>query len=225
MTHLLQSDIFEHTFELESWPAIHTDKESKMKPYSGSIFQLKDQYTRVFHDVPDVVPATPSASIRKRRGEDDPSAASENIKQKFYKIKYTLNTLPMCTYEDGRCRNLDGLMDALGETDELSLFEAKVVNDFYDFQWHMYAKHIHYFGALIHFIYLILFVTYINQVYLDRNYANRVGLAWCMVLCLIYPTYYDLKQLRKVGLLEYLQDPWNFVDQGHIWIGLASLLV
>lgn len=221
VTQLLQSDIFEHTFELESWPAIHTDPESRMKPYSGSVFQLKDQYNNVFHDVPDVAPSSSLNSSMRKRKED----SGENIKQKFYKIKYTLNTLPMCTYEDGKCKNLDGLMDALAETDELSLFEAKVVNDYYDFMWNMYAKHIHYFGACVHFIYLILFVTYVNQIYLNRNFGVRVPLVWCMVLCLIYPAYYDLKQLTKVGLLEYFQDPWNFVDQGHIWIGLASLFV
>lgn len=103
----------------------------------------------------------------------------------------------MCTYEGKRCVHLDDLMNALGDTEELTLFESKVVNDYYDFQWHMYAKHIHYFGALIHFIYLILFVIYINLIFLDRNYASRVPLIWTMVLCLIYPTYYDLKQLRN----------------------------
>lgn len=68
VTRLLQSDIFEHNFELEQWPAIHTDKESMMRPYSGSIFQLKDQYSNVFSEVPDV-----QQSSQNNDGNEDPT--------------------------------------------------------------------------------------------------------------------------------------------------------
>lgn len=34
---------------------------------------------------------------------------------------------------------------------------------------------------------------------------------------------YDLVQLYKTGIKEYLNDPWNYVDLIHVWCGYASL--
>ena len=42
--------------------------------------------------------------------------------KKFYKIKYTLNILPLSTFEDGEALNIGYLLDALGETEELEVF-------------------------------------------------------------------------------------------------------
>jgi len=87
----------------------------------------------------------------------------------------------------------------------------------------MYAKHIHYFGAFIHFIYLGLFAIYVNLIYLDRDFEARVPLCWCMLICLVYPTFYDGLQLWNAGM-TYFEDPWNFLDQGYIWFGVANIL-
>jgi hypothetical protein len=35
---------------------------------------------------------------------------------------------------------------------------------------------------------------------------------------------FDGMQAYKVGLVEYARDPWNLVDQAHIWVGIANAL-
>lgn len=77
------------------------------------------------------------------------------------------------------------------------MFETSIVKDFYDFQWYTYAKDIHFFGAVIHSIYFMLFVVYTNEVYLHRNYEARVPMLWIMFMCIIYPMFYDCLQLIK----------------------------
>lgn len=197
-----------------------------MVPYNGSIFQLKNKYKNVFRALPD---------LNKEETMSDSINSVENLSKsikfvlnkpslRFYKIKYTINCLPICTYLDGRSQQINELMDSLGESEELEIFEAKVVNDYYVYQWERYAKHIHYFGAFVHFIYLFLFILYVNLVYLDRNFDNRVNLIYFQLICLVYPAIYDSLQWRKAGFFNYFKDPWNFIDQCHIWIGLANLL-
>lgn len=77
---------------------------------------------------------------------------------------------------------------------------------------------------MIHSIYFIIFVIYTNEAYLHRDYTVRVELLWIMFICIIYPMFYDCLQLVKSGA-DYLQDPWNMVDQSHIWIGVANIIV
>jgi len=50
-------------------------------------------------------------------------------------------------------------------------------------------------------------------------------LCWGLLICLIYPMVYDLLQLKKQGLSEYFSDKWNYLDQGHIWIGIANVFI
>ena len=52
-----------------------------------------------------------------------------NEDQKIYKIGYILNLLPNID------ESMDSLMEACGETDELEIFECKVLRDFIEFKW------------------------------------------------------------------------------------------
>lgn len=82
----------------------------------------------------------------------------------------------------------------------------------------------HYLGAFIHTIYLLTFVIYTNEIYLHRRYESRVPLLWVMLACIIYPMFYDTMQLIKQKV-DYFEDPWNLIDQCHIWIGVANIIV
>jgi len=77
----------------------------------------------------------------------------------------------------------------------------------------------------VHLVYVLLFCIYTNQVYNERNFENRHILCWMLLICLMYPMTYDMLQLKKQGIAEYFSDKWNFLDQGHIWIGIANVLV
>jgi len=202
---LLESDIFCHVFEVEDYPLIHPNKEYLIMPFNGSIFQLKGTYSSVF-----------GRDLAEDEGQED---------SKCYKIKYTLILLPSVTYEDGQSTKMNELMEQLGNTEDLDIFRTKVICDFFDFQWDSYAKHLHYWGATVHLVYVILFCTYTNEVYNERNFENRSVIAWMMLICLMYPMTYDCLQLKKQGAVDYFADKWNYLDQGHIWIGVANVLV
>jgi hypothetical protein len=79
----------------------------------------------------------------------------------------------------------------LGESNELSIFDTKIVKDLYEFNWNHYAKHIHYMGATIHFIYFLVFCVYVDRVYLYKRFEDRVPLCWVMLVCMVYPMFYD----------------------------------
>lgn len=116
-------------------------------------------------------------------------------------------------------------MTSLGNTDELSIFDTCVVKDFYEFQWNSYAKHIHYFGSLIHLISLTSYIIYVYEIYLYRRYEYRLYLIYIMIISKIFPLIYDTLQLTKQGPKQYFQDPWNYLDQAYIWIGIANIIV
>ena len=120
-----------------------------------------------------------------------------NPDQKLYKIQYTLNLLPdMDLGEDG------SLMNALGDIEELEIFENKVVKDLIEFKWKQYAGKFHYMGASIHVIYVLIFNYYVSsflQVKLgdDDDAFELYFLNFSMMICLVYPLVYDMTQLRN----------------------------
>lgn len=197
---LLQSKIFCYQFDVEQWPVVHPSNSYQIKPYNGSIFQLKYQYKNLF-----------------------PELQNPRTDEKYYKIKYTLNLLPCTTYADGRMINMSELMAALEHTEEREIFRTKVVKDYFQFLWSTFAKHVHFFGSFVHLAYAALYFTYVVFVYLERDFRYRVSLCWLMLICLIYPLVYDFLQLRKIGALQYFKDPWNCLDQSHIWIGFLNI--
>ena len=48
LRHLFSSNVFHMEFKFEEWPSIHTNSETVLKPYNGSIFGLKDKYDDIF---------------------------------------------------------------------------------------------------------------------------------------------------------------------------------
>ena len=83
-------------------------------------------------------------------------------------------------------------MDVLSNTEELEVFATKVVVDVIDFSWDSFGKHLHYLGACLHLTYVILFWNYVNEVFLHRDYENRLALLRVLGLCLLYPMVYEL---------------------------------
>lgn len=71
--------------------------------------------------------------------------------------------LPAVTFDEmGNFLNVNHLLDTLENTSELSIFDTKIVKDFYEFQWKGYAMHIQYFGCVIHFAYILTFIVYVD---------------------------------------------------------------
>jgi hypothetical protein len=45
---LLCSDVFQHQFENDKWPVIHTNDKDAIELYNGSVFHIRDKYHEVF---------------------------------------------------------------------------------------------------------------------------------------------------------------------------------
>jgi hypothetical protein len=158
------------------------------------------------------------------KGQDKIQNKVENSKKKVYKIKYILNLLPGTINRDLKDGELL-MMEVLSETEELDIFRTKVVYDLVEFKWNAYAKYIHYLGASLHLAYNIVFFIYVNTIYNERNFAYQYDICWIMLILLIYPMVYDMLQLFKTGPFDYFSDPWNYLDQGHIWFGVANIFI
>lgn len=45
---LVDSDVFNYTFDFDQWPSNHANFERALKPYHGSLFELRDEYSTIF---------------------------------------------------------------------------------------------------------------------------------------------------------------------------------
>lgn len=50
---LLNSKVFNWTFDYDNWPGNHNDDKECIRAYNGSIFDIRESYTKVF---PDIIP-------------------------------------------------------------------------------------------------------------------------------------------------------------------------
>jgi len=98
---LLQSKIFCYRFDFSEWPSIHQDNSEIIKPYSGTIFQLRYKYKSIFPDL------------------DQEEESSEMKICHLYRIIYSLNILPSLSQ-----MNDSALMEACGNSEELAIFET-----------------------------------------------------------------------------------------------------
>lgn len=76
---LLNSQIFAFQFDYDEWPSTHTDDNSYMRPYNGSIFDLRKKYHEIFFEEHFMV-------------HDDMEETVDS--SKLYKVSYTVNMIP-----------------------------------------------------------------------------------------------------------------------------------
>lgn len=59
------------------------------------------------------------------------------------------------------------IMDAIANSDELSIYETDLVKDLIDFKWLTYARRQHLFGGFVHLIYVLILIVYISHTFLE----------------------------------------------------------
>ena len=149
---------------------------------------------------------------------------------KVYKIKYSINLLPQVGYfidNDGEHCNEDvSLMLLAAESDEIEIFTTDSLNNLIEFKWVSYGKRHHFVGCLMHFLYTFVFILYVSQACLnedkDENKHTQKVYAILLLVGIAYPAAYDLTQLIRGGVLEYVSDPYNFADFIYIWGSIAN---
>lgn len=141
----------------------------------------------------------------------------------MYKIKYCLNLLPFVKEADDGTTFI-GMCQNRGE-EELKIFKAKTTLDLISFKWNAFAYKLHWFGAFMHFTYIMTLTVYIYNTYLIGTYGEVPSAAMPVVMCcgIAYPFIYDTTQLVKSGF-EYFDDPWNWSDFAFQWAGVTNII-
>lgn len=47
---LLNSQVFTRKFDFDEWPSSHTNEDTALRPYNGSMFAVRDAYKAVFSE-------------------------------------------------------------------------------------------------------------------------------------------------------------------------------
>ena len=77
---MLDSNIFNYTFDFDDWPGSHVNNEFCLRPYNESIFVLRHHYKTVFKEK-----EFDNEVKQEHKGQD---------MSKVFKIKYNINLLP-----------------------------------------------------------------------------------------------------------------------------------
>ena len=147
MAQLLDSDIFEYTFDYDEWPGVHYNEDSFLRPYNESLFYVRFHYKSVFPEE-DFIPI-----------DELPHEEQHNIdNSKVFKIRYAINLMPMfgefIVEEDlGSTKPVykttvvqpnikktfynqeKNLMGLLFHTDEFDIFETQAIQNLVEFKW------------------------------------------------------------------------------------------
>ena len=209
ISELLQSDVFKLDFDYDEWPQTHTNYDKIIQPYNGSMFQLIDKYDQTFGE---------------ELAKDKYRVTG---KKKMYKMKYTLNILPMIGeyLQDGKLeREGIKLMELCYDSEELEIFDQQLIMDIIEFKWNSYARQWHYFGAFMHFFYMFTVIIYVNKVYIDNAGGQEENNIFTLLLAfgIIYSAIYDTSQMIREGT-EYWNDIWNYTDFIYIWSSMLNI--
>jgi hypothetical protein len=79
---LFSSNVFTFNYDYDEWPTTHTDPDTYIRPYNGSLFRLRENYKSVFNE----------ENFKAIEDMMDEGQAMDMTK--VYKIKYCVNLLP-----------------------------------------------------------------------------------------------------------------------------------
>jgi hypothetical protein len=157
-----------------------------------------------------------------------------------------MNLLPqigihMTVDDDGRTkthREELSIMDLAAGTDEIDVFLTSTIQEIIEFKWRKFGMKFHIIGSSFHMFYVSILLIYTNLVYVagngkpldtelhhhDDNEGNN-SYAILLMIGTVYPALYDFSQIFRVGMKEYLLDPWNYTDMLYIWSSIAQVIL
>lgn len=192
MTELFKSSIFHFQFDYDEWPSTHTDCQKYMRPFNGSIFDLRKQYRSVFHEE-----------------QFEITEESDFIESsKLYKISYVMNMLPVLEVHaevDPKTQAVElvneeiSLMNLCFDSDEISVFETESIQALIEYKWIKFSQVIHLRGFLAHVFYVSILILYVYEVYIKNDIENQQIYSSLLIVGVIYPAWYEAYQLYKQG--------------------------
>lgn len=65
------------------------------------------------------------------------------------------------------------LMGIIAESDEITIFDSQNIMDIIDFKWNTFGKSHHKFGFIMHMVYVLLIMLYVNFTYCYDDVDDR----------------------------------------------------
>ena len=223
---LLDSQVFSFDFDFDEWPSTHNNDETFIRPYNESIYSIMRHYKTVFpeEEFDDIV--NPDGSVKQGIETD-----------KIYKIKYTINLLPtlgshvVMSKDDGEKNFVNddySFLKECAEGDELEMFESQSIQDMIEFKWSQFGQSHHLMFCIMHFLQLGILMFYIVFVYYNNKLAHEDGsdttanpYAWIMLAGIVVPVCYESIQMIKIGFIEYITVPANYINLTYIICSIA----
>lgn len=157
---------------------------------------------------------------------------------KVYKIKYCVNLLPTigeyirpADKELGIQKQLVNedinLMGICNESEELEIYETQAIQQLIQFKWDTYAYNHHIIGVTFHGFHMLSLVVYINMTYILNYNRDPDFQKWFVIpiaVSLIYPTFYEFKQVLK-DPTGYFEDIQNYFDVLYIIVSIVNIVV
>lgn len=217
---LFNSKIFSFQFDYDEWPSTHSDNKSYMIPYNDSIFDLRSNYQQTFGQlIPECI------NMNNEEGIQDTS--------KMYKVKYQMNMLSMIEMyaveqEDGSFdyQNPDvSFMELIVDSDQLDIFESNNVQDLIKYKWNKFAQRFHIKGFIFHFMYLVIMSIFVDQIYVKNNLEYKKVYCVLLGVGILYPTWYVMFKIYKLGLRTYFIDFSNRIDLLYTIVGILNVFL
>jgi len=216
---ILESDLMLHPINFNEWPEKSKVTDNFMVAYNESKLTLRYKYSEIFKE------QFKTEEIERLEIE---AGTYVNKGERIGKINFEINMLSDCSPHEN-----DTIMDALSQSDELEVFDIHVVKDTIDYKFYTFAFNIHLVGFYVHISYIVILMSYIIETFLgelDELPDGSLGsmpeptrwLLWCSIVCLLYPTMFEVNQLQKQGL-KYLSGVWNYIDIAHIVLGYVNI--
>jgi hypothetical protein len=235
MVNLLRSEVFNYSFDYDEWPSSHFNAEDVSKPYNGSVFDIryKRTYTSLFPEIEEM--------------NDEDNVDETGKKRQIYKIKYTVNLLPRLAshieyIEDDngveRKTEVNGgicIMYLCVFFAELDVFDTDSIRELIDFKWIEFGQFHHMIGLCFHMCQMVVLMIYINNVYIvDAFDIYKPGgepsslshpqsmFAFSLLICLIYPFFYEGIRMTRETLVGYFSNPSNYAQLFYV---MCSILM
>lgn len=116
------------------------------------------------------------------------------------------------------------LMQLCADTEELPIFQTEAMKDIIEFKWTMYGRKHHYLGMAMHMFYTLMITIYVHEAYMKEP-AHQQMFTTLLAIGIIYPAYYDFKQLFTIGMTAYFSDLTNYSDCLYIWGSLINIFL
>lgn len=151
----------------------------------------------------------------------------------MYKVKYQINMLSMLEkyavlLEDGTFEYQNpniNFMKMIINSDELEIFESSNVENLIQYKWNKFAQKLHFTGFLFHFFYLTVMTIFVKQIYVDNDLDNKHNYCYILIIGIIYPTWYDLFQMYRLGIKAYFAETTNWINIIYTLAGIGNVII